>query len=445
LRSEVGQRNTQVIKDGINRSEPNLWLAFVGGLIIAVLAWIIVHGRSQGIQGLQEMERFQETKGLQEIKVVQSYGANGIVPQLPAEGLFVHNAPKSQVNATTKETSKVTSKAGVESADWRDEDLTVRVYLSESKEIETVPLEDYVRGVVAAEMPLEFEEAALEAQAMAARTYIIRRLWLSNSTRNTVPGASAGDRGKGEAAGAAGGAGGAGEAAEAAEVEEADVTDTQADQVYKSLVEMNRLKRDNLAGWRKIDEAVRRTVGEVMVYGDEPIEALYFSTSNGYTENSEEVFQTKLPYLRSVASPWDKMSSPRAEETIEMGLDDFYDKLGIKALPAGGALSKQSTLRVLEWTGGRRIKQVLVGKVKLTGVEVRHLLGLRSAAFDWKIHKDRITLTVYGSGHGVGMSQWGAQGMAKAGKTAQQIVGYYYSGVRLEKASKLVNRAGNRL
>jgi len=301
----------------------------------------------------------------------------------------------------------------------------IRVYLADTGEIEKVPLESYVRGVVAAEMPLDFEPAALEAQALAARTYIVRRLWLKD--RSGVP------------------------------VDYADVTNTQSHQVYRSLSDMERLREENEEDWLKIKTAAARTAGEVIVYDNEPIEALFFSTSNGFTENSEEVFTAEHPYLRSVASPWDKEESPRAQETVEMSLEDFYTKLGVKpgrvskgnALEVGGvpvdASSKNKLIRVMEWTKGHRVKQLIAGNKRLTGTEVREKLGLRSASFDWTINNDKIVLTTYGSGHGVGMSQWGAQGMAKAGKTARQIVEYYYSGVHLEKVYKLLNSTKNDL
>ncbi|MCD9022268.1 stage II sporulation protein D [Cohnella sp. NL03-T5] len=330
--------------------------------------------------------------------------------------------PEGDSTADTNQASSNANRAAGANADNGDQpgapaekynQPVIRVYLTDFRVIEKVPLETYVRGVVAAEMPLDFEPAALEAQAMAARTYIIRRLWLEDRTGNPV--------------------------------DNVDVTDTQTHQVYRSLSEMKRLLSENEQGWRKVDKAVSKTAGEIIVYRDQPIEALFFSTSNGYTENSEEVFPAKLPYLRSVASPWDKEASPRARETVEMALTDFYAKLGLKTIPVNIKLQEQANIRILEWTDGRRVKQMLAGGKKLTGEEVRHRLGLRSASFDLKISNNRVILTTYGSGHGVGMSQWGAEGMAKAGKTANQIVEYYYSGTRTEKVSKLVNSTGKRL
>ncbi|MEQ4482058.1 stage II sporulation protein D [Cohnella silvisoli] len=378
------------------RRKLNLWMAFANGVIAAAIAWLIVHGGGLMGNSAKNIEYENQEEAIQ--------------------------TPEGDSTADTNQASSNANRAAGANADNGDQpgapaekynQPVIRVYLTDFRVIEKVPLETYVRGVVAAEMPLDFEPAALEAQAMAARTYIIRRLWLEDRTGNPV--------------------------------DNVDVTDTQTHQVYRSLSEMKRLLSENEQGWRKVDKAVSKTAGEIIVYRDQPIEALFFSTSNGYTENSEEVFPAKLPYLRSVASPWDKEASPRARETVEMALTDFYAKLGLKTIPVNIKLQEQANIRILEWTDGRRVKQMLAGGKKLTGEEVRHRLGLRSASFDLKISNNRVILTTYGSGHGVGMSQWGAEGMAKAGKTANQIVEYYYSGTRTEKVSKLVNSTGKRL
>ncbi|MEK0313630.1 stage II sporulation protein D [Cohnella sp. 56] len=285
-------------------------------------------------------------------------------------------------------------------ADRADSPLTVRVYLAQDRRIERVRLEDYVKGVVAAEMPTDFKPAALEAQAIAARTYLIRRLWYEDRTGMPVRGA--------------------------------DVTDTVTHQVYRSREQMDELKDNQPKAWAAVDEAVRRTRGIVMVYGGVPIESLYFASSNGYTENARDVFDADLPYLVSVASPWDKEASPRAKETVEMKLSEFYRKLGVRTLAALTGVGKQPAAVIASWTDGRRVRSATVGGKQLAGSEIRSLLGLRSAAFDWKIEKGKVVITTYGSGHGVGMSQWGAEGMAKTGATAADILLHYYSGIQLK-------------
>ncbi|WP_276353521.1 stage II sporulation protein D [Cohnella caldifontis] len=286
--------------------------------------------------------------------------------------------------------------------------LTVGVYLTKERRIERVPLETYVRGVVAGEMPAEFEPAALEAQALAARTYIVRRLLLRDDSNVPVQGA--------------------------------DVTDTQTHQVYISQQAMDDLRKKDEQAWRKADEAASRTAGWIIAYHGEPIQALYFSTSNGYTENSEDVFPDRIPYLRSVVSPWDRTGAPRSEGTVEMTIGQFYAKLGIRTVPVLTRLGGHPKIKVTEWTQGKRVKTVTVGSKTFTGPEIRSKLGLRSSSFTWTVQDGEIRITTHGSGHGVGMSQWGAQGMAQAGRSAEEIVEYYYTGTELMEVSKLADK-----
>ncbi|WP_241675099.1 stage II sporulation protein D [Paenibacillus luteus] len=284
------------------------------------------------------------------------------------------------------------------------EHLVVRVYLTKQKRIESVPLETYVRGVVAAEMPIGFELEALKAQAIAARTYMVRRMVQGNDSGVPVKGA--------------------------------DVTDTTEHQVYISLSALAEKwsgdeQKSNIG---KLNDAIEQTKGIIITYQGEPIDAAFFSTSNGYTENSEDYWQQKIPYLRSVASPWDQAISPKYKETVKLSLKDFYSKLGLSKKQA----SKLS-IRVIEKTEGNRVSKIAIGETTLTGREVREKLGLASSQFIWSIKGNIISITTYGYGHGVGMSQWGANGMAEAGASAEDILTHYYSSVQVEQASKLPN------
>ncbi|MFC5531056.1 stage II sporulation protein D [Cohnella yongneupensis] len=363
--------------------------AFAGGAAIAITAWIIIHlsGASAGNTAIPYTLQSENTAYVTTDERPTSNTDNGNAPSNPNR----HNS--SNTNTT-------------ESAAVPDENQpNISVYISDKRKVENVPLEQYVLGVVAAEMPLEFEQAALEAQAMAARTYIVRR-WIADN-REGVP-----DR-------------------------KALVTDQVTHQAYLSLAKVNALQETNPEGLRKARLAVERTRDLVLTYEDQPIEALFFSASNGYTEDSEEVFPNKLPYLRAVPSPGDKESVHNSVETVSMSLQDFFAKLDVSAFAVLGKGASKPNIRVLEWTEGHRVKLLLVGSVKLTGEEVRGKLGLRSASFDWKIKDGQIRITTYGNGHGVGMSQWGAEGMAKEGSSAEQIVEHYYSGARIAEASKL--------
>jgi stage II sporulation protein D len=376
-------------------------MAYAAGAMIALCLWVSLHGGAGDAAGQAPLavrdEGIGAAAGLSGRAGIRDT-ANEAGERAKADG-----GNKGRIGAD-EETSE--AEGGAKSEERASyEQPRISIYLSKTGKVETVSLETYVQGVVAAEMPLEFRPAALEAQAIAARTYAARRLWL-------------GER--------------AGEAAHGA-----DVTDTQEHQVYLSVAEMKRLKADDREGWEKVRAAAAATEGRILVYGGEPIEALFFSTSNGYTENSEEVFSTKRPYLRSVESPWDSAISDRAKETVERELVEVYDLLGVKTAPVSGAGASGDLIRVLERTEGRRVKTMLAGDRRLAGTEVRRLLGLRSASFEWKADRGKLKITVYGYGHGVGMSQWGAEGMAREGYDAPRILAHYYTGARLEQVSKL--------
>lgn len=280
--------------------------------------------------------------------------------------------------------------------------IPIKVYRTATKTIETLPIESYIEGVVSAEMPAEFEGEALKAQALAARTYIIRRL--QEGSFDDVP--------KG-----------------------AQVLDTIKHQAFLDEAERKERWKDQYA-WKsqKIHQAVLATAGEVLTYGGKPIDATFFSTSNGFTENADEYWAQKIPYLKSVASPWDS-ESPRYLETTTMAWKEFEQKLGVTLdMPVMQGSSNWYT--VLAITAGNRVGRIRIGNKEFTGREFRELLGLNSTAFSMKLKGNSIEITTRGYGHGVGMSQWGANGMAKAGKSAEQIVKYFYQGIALENYDK---------
>jgi stage II sporulation protein D len=275
--------------------------------------------------------------------------------------------------------------------------IQIAVYRTESDTIEKVPLESYIQGVVASEMPAEFELEALKAQALAARTYIIRRLIAKDYSDSP---------------------------------EGAIVTDTQTHQVYQNEEELR--ERWGLEYERRIsriNQAVNGTVGQVLTYEGRPINATFFSTSNGYTENSEDYWSAKIPYLRSVPSPWDE-SSPRFNDQIIMPVEEFQKKLDVKmALPAS---TNGTFSHILSTTSGKRVKEVKIGDQVFTGREVRERLGLSSSHFDFNLEEGQVIINTFGWGHGVGMSQWGANGMAKEGYSAEEIVKYYYKEIQVQ-------------
>lgn len=281
----------------------------------------------------------------------------------------------------------------------------VPVYLSREKRIDNVPIEAYVRGVIAAEMPVDFELEALKAQAMAARTYIVRRLQENDTSQVPLQGAV--------------------------------VTDTVAHQAYLTQAQLDVKWSGSAAAANreKLNRAVLETEGRVILYDGKPINAVFFSTSNGYTENSEDYWGDKIPYLRSVPSPWDAKLSPRYKETVSVPYKDFLKKLGLSGTVTASASVTGS--KVISTTEGHRIGKISIGGKSFTGREVREKLGLNSSQFEWKLSGGEVKITTYGYGHGVGMSQWGANGMAKEGKNAEEIIRHYYQGVSIGHPASL--------
>ncbi|MFT4416370.1 stage II sporulation protein D [Fredinandcohnia humi] len=279
--------------------------------------------------------------------------------------------------------------------------VEVAVHRASSNNIENVPLEEYVIRVLASEMPGEFELEALKAQALAARTYIVKQM-LSDQKLGVPEGAV--------------------------------VSDTTRHQVYYNREELKKILKDEY-DWKieKITKAVAETQGQILTYNGSPIDALFFSTSNGYTENSQDYYQTEYPYLKSVPSPWD-VNTEKFHDQIEMTITEFEQKLGIKV-----GNSKEIG-KVTARTQSNRVATVEVGGKTFTGREIREALKLRSTDFTWERKGSHIVIQTKGYGHGVGMSQFGADGMAKEGKTYKDIVTYYYQGVQVSSADDFINK-----
>ncbi|WP_080843851.1 stage II sporulation protein D [Cytobacillus gottheilii] len=277
--------------------------------------------------------------------------------------------------------------------------IEVAVFRTATKQVENLTMEDYLVGVVSAEMPADFEEEALKAQALTARTYIVQHLMKDQDLN--IPG-------------------------------DAQVYDTVDHQVYKNKEELKkRWKEDYDYNIKKVTDAVRATAGQILTYEGNPIQAQFFSTSNGYTENSESVWTNAIPYLKSVESPWDQ-ESPEFTDQMVMTVADFEAKLGVQ-LPEGSAIGS-----VTEFTAGKRVAKVNINGKEIKGVDIREKLGLRSTDFRWERKGDNVVIQTKGYGHGVGMSQYGANGMAAEGKTYKDIVNHYYKGVEISTSDTML-------
>lgn len=274
----------------------------------------------------------------------------------------------------------------IETENIDEEEPTIRVMFEDST-IEEVELDKYLIGVLAGEMPSSFPLEALKAQAVASRSYV---LYQKNNNNNR----------------------------------DYDVMNTTTNQVYKNEETLRAAWKDEYdTKIEKINQAVSETHNEVMTYNDQIINALFFSTAPGYTENSEDVFTSNLPYLRSVESNWDT-KAPNYKSTQTFTLDEFKQKLG---------LITASTILVGEKSKTGRIKTLIIDNITIKSNIIRNKLGLRSTYFDYDIKDNKITFTTYGYGHGVGMSQYGAKYMAEDGYNYKEILNHYYTGIKIVK------------
>ena len=279
----------------------------------------------------------------------------------------------------------------------RDDEITfnfsqnsiVRVYSEETKNINYVPIEEYVVGVVAGEMPVDFELEALKAQAVAARSYVMVQM-----ERNMK--------------------------------KEYDVVDTVMNQVYLDKEQLMTVwKNSYTENINKIKTAVLETKGEYISYDGKVAEALFFSTSPGKTENSEDIFSNKVEYLRSVESTWDEISPMYTTNTTYI-LEEFYNLLNLN-------YNEELNIEVISKTSTGRIKKIKINDKELTGSYVCSKLNLKSTYFEIIKEDNKIIIKNKGYGHGVGMSQYGAQGMARKGCSYTDILKHYYTGIEIKK------------
>ena len=253
---------------------------------------------------------------------------------------------------------------------------------SKNEEID-IPLETYLIGVVSGEMPALYNIEALKAQAVAARTYTIQLLESQDRIHDTVK-----------------------------------------HQVYLDTEQLKEKWQDKFDEYyNKVSQAVSETAGQVITYEDQLIKPFYFSISNGFTENAEDYWSTAYPYLKSVNSEWDK-TAPNYEVETEFTIQELRNKFNNNNL-------KQDSFVILNKTAGQNINEILVGGKVYSGREFREILGLRSADFKIKFSNNKVIITTFGYGHGVGMSQYGANELAKQGKKYDDILKYYYQNVKI--------------
>lgn len=291
--------------------------------------------------------------------------------------------------------------------------LLIKVFVPEHKQILELPLGEYLKGVVAAEMPATFAREALSAQFIVARTYAVRRMQKFSGP------------GKGGCPLNA----------------EADIcADPATGQAYMNQEQAKKQLGEAKAQayWQVLGEIQAVTDGLVLLYQGELIDPLYHSVSGTYTADAGDYFNQALPYLKSVDDHWGA-TSPRLKESRRFSAEALAKALSTPAKPlavpvlAGSLQKGQVPVQVLTRSSAGRVTQVKVGDKTLTGREFRERLGLRSTNFTVSLENGEVVVNTTGYGHGVGMSQYGANGMAQEGKTYQQILTHYYQGVTISR------------
>jgi stage II sporulation protein D len=269
-----------------------------------------------------------------------------------------------------------------------EKNTKVRVKRVNLDRIDTIPLEQYLVGVLSGEMPVSYELEALKAQAVAARTYTLKKMEMNKNNGF-------------------------------------DVVDNTNDQMYLDEEYLKNNWGQNYEKYiKKIKQAVNETSGEYLTYDGKIIKAFFFSTSSGKTENCKDVFGENLPYLVSVSSIWDENSPSYLDKKIYTK-EEFYEKLN---LPYSETLDIE-----IKRNETNSINTITINNNEMKGTEFRYELDLKSTNIDINEIDNNIEIISKGFGHGVGLSQYGAQEMALKGYKYDEILKYYYQGTEFKK------------
>jgi len=303
--------------------------------------------------------------------------------------LPLNNNSKQQVGVTDKYNYSKYSK--------------IKLYHTDNQEIQELEIDDYIYGAVSAEMPASYDIEALKAQAIVSRTYTLYQI--INNKHNDV-----------------------------------DICDDYGCcQAWIS--KEDRLKKwaeeERESNWNKIVEAVDSTSGKIITYNNDPINAFFHSNSGGITEAVSNIWgEKKLPYLQSVETSGEDEYKQYSSEVI-LTKEELIEKIKIKHSEIQINWNEENCIEILEYTNSQRVKTLKVGNVKIAGTEARSLLGLKSTNFTYKIDGEKVIFSVIGYGHGVGMSQTGADSLAKVGKNYEEIIKHFYTGVEITNVNDL--------
>ncbi len=280
---------------------------------------------------------------------------------------------------------------------------TIKLLHKKTDEVEEVNIDDYLCNVVSAEMPADYEEEALKAQAVVARTYTIYKI-------------------------------------ENKKHDNADICDdSSCCQAWISkedrFARWEESKRES--NWNKIQNAVNSTKGEIITYDNKPINAFFHSNSGGTTEIPVNVWGgTGYPYLQVVETAGEEGYAQYASE-VELTNDEVLNKLKEKYPDIQIDFSNQEDIKILEYTDSNRVKTVKFGNHEISGVEARTIFGLKSTNFEIIKEDGKIKFSVKGYGHGVGMSQTGANTLAKEGKNYKDIINHFYANVEIKDVNSI--------
>lgn len=275
---------------------------------------------------------------------------------------------------------------------------TVKLLHKDTEEVQELAMDEYLYGVVSAEMPADYEIEALKAQAIVARTYTEYKIFKGSKHEN------------------------------------ADICDdSTCCQAWIS--KEKRFERwneaDRESNWNKIVTAVNDTTGKIITYNGEPINAFFHSSSGGTTETVSNVWGgTDYPYLQSVETSGEE-AYKQYNSSVILSKEEVSQKMKENYPESEINWSDENPIQILEYTESGRVKTIKIGNTNISGVEARKIFELKSAKFSIEIGEN-ISFNVTGYGHGVGLSQTGADAIAKTGATAEQIINHYYTDVKIE-------------
>lgn len=328
-------------------------------------------------------------------------------------------APKNEILEKLSDNSKIEKDKQNKNEDLQNNDKNkeinnqqntensrnIKLLHTKSGQIEELNLDEYLYGVVSSEMPASYEIEALKAQAIVARTYTIYQT-IHNAGKH----------------------------------QNADICDSYACcQAWISKEE--RFARWNVEeaeeNWNKIIEAVNATSGKIVAYNGEPINAFFHSNSGGVTESSLNIWGgIDYPYLKSVETAGENGYS-QYNSQVQFSKQELLNKIKEKHQECEIDFSQENCISILEYTTSGRVKTIKFGNIEIAGTEARTILGLKSTNFTFSIEGNTVIFSVIGYGHGVGMSQTGADSMAKSGSNFEEIIKHFYTDVEIIELKSL--------